>query len=146
MFPRAAVVAAVILSAGSIGCDASTASPVPPGDEYVLRSIADMPVPAPWAPNTALDTRMMSATLTLRPDGTGSWHAVVEESVGGTTYQQDSEFTYGLTGTAISVSFTCPDLASCIAGPHLTGRVTATGIIFTTSLTTRAPLVFDVVP
>ncbi|HEX9565361.1 MAG TPA: hypothetical protein VF981_15375 [Gemmatimonadaceae bacterium] len=137
--------ASSLVALSLLACDSPTGNPQLPSDNYALRSIANVAVPAPWTPNPAIETRMLSASLRLWPDGTGTWHAVIESEPMIATYQQDSDFTYVRTGAGIEVSLGCPDNASCIAGPHLIGDVTASGIIFTTSLITRAPLVFDAV-
>lgn len=112
---------------------------------WALRSIDGVMLPAPWAQNEALVSRMTSATLLLRADGTGTWHAVIEETPGGTLLTEDADVTYTRDGANIAISFTCNDLADCIAGPHLVGTWSDTGLTITTSLVTRAPLVFEAV-
>jgi hypothetical protein len=116
-----------------------------PGDDYVLKSIAGVDLPAPWAEYEGISARMMSATLTLREDGTGTWRAVTESELNGPTTEWESEVTYSLDGSGIAIDFVCSDLADCIAGPHFLGEVTATGILISTSTVMRAPLVFDAV-
>jgi hypothetical protein len=130
---------------GLVACDSRVFGPEAPGEDYVLRSIADIPLPAPWTPNPGLETRMMSAGLRLNTDGTGTWHAVVESELMGPTYEQETEAVWESSGGSVEVTLVCDDLSSCIAGPHLSGEFTETGIRFSHSVITRAPLVFDAV-
>ena len=59
---------------------------------------------------------------------------------------QQQEFEYRTSGSAIEVDYPCNDviivMASCIAGPHHTGTLTAEGLVFDVSRTGRAPLVY----
>jgi hypothetical protein len=128
------------------------------GNAFVLRSIDGVALPALWAQGENVTARMTSATLTLRDDGTGTWHAVIEETPGGTTIPFDDDLTYVLDGTNIELTYVCNDVlapflsgsmgsgADCIAGPHLVGVMTPLGLTITASLVTRAPMVFESVP
>ena len=111
----------------------------------MLQSIDGVPLPAPYTQNTALTNRMFADTLILGVGGKGQWRAVVEDSYGGAKRRDVENFTYSGT-THIEIEFYCPDVASCIAPPHLAGDVTSNGIVFTISRVTRAPLVFERVP
>jgi hypothetical protein len=126
---------------GFAACSDSNA-PGLDGRVYVLRSIDGIALPAPYAENPQLDSRMFADTLVLRDDGTGDWRTVVEESVGGAKQHVVETLTW--TGTTyIEIAFTCPPGADCIAPPHLAGDVTPGGILFTVSKVTRAPLDFQ---
>ena len=131
----------------STACDSpSEPAPTLNANGYVLQSIDGVPLPAPWAPSGTVTSRMRSATLTLHEGGTGTWHAVIEETPGGATITEDRDLTYVLDGTHLEISYQCNDLGSCIAGPHLVGSLTSHGLTITTSLVTLAPLVFEAVP
>jgi hypothetical protein len=123
-----------------IGCHDSTA-PGLLGTMYVLQSIDGQPLPAPYAANLQLPDRMFADTLVLRDDGTGESRTVIEESLGGAKDHQVQQLTYSGTNH-VEITFTCPPGALCIEGPHLSGDVSAGGIVFSVSKVTRAPLVF----
>jgi hypothetical protein len=125
---------------------ASCRSPVQPlGDTYVLRSIAGIALPAAYAPNLDLPARKLADTLFLRGDGTGEIHATIEEALGGAVIRQDGQVTYTQHGNDLEVSYVCPSnaAAQCLAQPHLTGRLTFTGILFDRAAVSRAPLVYE---
>lgn len=112
------------------------------GAVYELRTIDGEALPAPYGENLQYPNRMFADTLVLRADGSGEWRIVVEDSPGGAKRHAVDAFHY--TGQShIEITFVCPPLALCIAPPHLTGDVTETGIVFSMSRVTRAPLVFD---
>jgi hypothetical protein len=89
---------------------------------------------------------MLSSYLHFRGDGTGVWISLIEIGDGSGTFEQTSEFTYTQNGPAITISLRCPDTASCIAGPHLVGDVTANTLLIPTSNVIRTPLVFELAP
>jgi hypothetical protein len=121
----------------------STTEPL--GEVYVLRSIAGVPMPAPYAPNLEFSARKIADTLFLGADGTGDAHTVMEESLGGRVFTFNEGVTYTRRGNDVEVSYECPPnaLALCVAPPHLIGKVTATGIQFVESRVSRAPLVYE---
>ena len=123
-------------------CENSTAVPAG-GSRYALRSIAGNALPAAYALNPAVTSRVFADTLVLREDGTGEWKAVIENSFGGSTFTGSAELTYTQRDATISISFVCPDLASCIAPPHLVGEVTSDGLDIQMSRVSRAPLVYE---
>jgi hypothetical protein len=114
------------------------------GERYVLRSIAGIALPAPYAQNPQHNARILADTLILREDGTGEWRALIEQSLNGPTNTARIEVTFTQDGDDIAVSFVCPDLASCVAPPHYVGEALSGGdrIEFRTSRVTRAPLIY----
>ena len=123
-----------------ISCDSPTE--VVLGPTYVMRSIANDPLPAPWAPNDAVSGRILGSSMMISDDGKGLWFATYEGE-GGQTYHQDSGFAYTRDGNDIAITLTCPPNASCIAGPHLVGRILEDGLRITTSNVIRTPVVFE---
>ena len=123
-------------------CENSTAVDAR-GSRYALRSIAGNPLPAAYAPNPSVTSRVFADTLVLREDGTGEWKAVIENSFGGPTFVGTAELTYTQRDATIRISFVCPDLASCIEPPHLVGEVTSDGLDIQMSRVSRAPLVYE---
>ena len=115
------------------------------GSTYALRSIAGIPLPAPYAQNPQFAGRIMSASIVLREDGTGEWRTVTEDSLGGPTHAGTAELTYTQRAGAITISLVCNDMGACIAPPHLVGEVTSGGraIDFPLSRITRAPLSYE---
>ena len=129
-----------------LGCSNATA-PLPVVGDYSLTSIAGVALPAPFADNP---WRMISATITLRDDGTGTWRAVVEVDPNGTTNTWSQEITYVRVGTRLELTFRCFDIrrvagddAPCVSGPHFVGKASPGRIVFTTSNIMRVPQVFQ---
>jgi hypothetical protein len=133
--------AALVLAA--VACGDGTGPTLTDGDIFVLRSIAGVVVPAPWAPNPGATERMLSAALTLHEDGTGTWVAVVETAVSGPTVAWNNDVTWVRSGDHLEIDIECDDLGSCIPGPHLVGDLTETGFTVTESSVTRSPLIFE---
>lgn len=123
-------------------CQDSTAVPAG-GSRYALRSIAGNPLPAAYAQNPSETSRVFADTLVLRDDGTGERKSVIESSFGGPTFAGTAELTYTQRDAAISISFVCADMGSCIAPPHLVGEVNSDGLGFQLSKVSRAPLVYE---
>jgi len=116
------------------------------GTRYVLRSIEGVPLPARYAENRSLTTLMTADTLELRDDGTGAWRPTTLEPETSVQSRQNTEVTFTRSGNTISVVMRCPPGALCIRPPHLVGTISDNGIVFTESLVSRAPLVFDRIP
>lgn len=118
------IVAVMILVAAS-ACDATTA----PDDfvaEYALVSLASQALPASPSTHEPVTT-ILADTVRLRIDGTGErvvWY--VSGNLRALFTDRD-ELTWRAIGDSLEVSFPCDDvvLASCIAPPHLAGRIGA---------------------
>ena len=115
------------------------------GTRYVLTSIAGRALPAPYAQNLALDDRVQAGTLTLGADGRGEWTLRIAEAATGRVRDSREPFDYAWQGGGgrFAASFRCPDTASCIAPPHLFGRVAeGGGLVIDSSRVTRAPMLY----
>ena len=115
----------------------------PIADVYMLRSIADVALPAPYAPNPDYPNRLISGNLILYEDGTGHWEAIVEIEVGGATFDTDTDLVWSRRGNELTITLECNDTASCVAGPHFSGIVGDDRLIVPTSTIMRTPLVFE---
>jgi len=162
MFVRVGVV--VIIGGILIsGCRAAVdPDPFRMGQVFVLQSIAGVALPAPEAQSSACGSLVVADTLVLYENGTGLRRTVqdvpsYEGAVDPVTCEpaasgprkrmtQENDFAYRLSGAAIEVDYPCNDviiiMASCIAGPHHTGTLSAQGLVFSASNTGRAPLVY----
>ncbi len=123
-------------------CQDSTAVPAG-GSRYALRSIAGNPLPAIYAQNPDVTSRVIADTLLLREDGTGEWKAVIENFFGGPTHVGSAELTYTQRDASITIAFVCDDMGSCLAPPHLVGEIDSSGLEFHLSRISRAPLVYE---
>ena len=163
MRARGAVVLILVGTIAALGCRAAVdPDPFGAGSVFVLQSIAGESLPATEAQNAACRSLVVADTLALYDDGTGVRRTVLDvpsyegavdpvtcESAASSPRKrvtQENDFTYRLNGTAIAVDYPCNDviivMASCIAGPHHTGMLTAEGLVFDVSRTGRAPLVY----
>jgi hypothetical protein len=134
---RLAIAAAALLA----GCGLASPLDDVPGPRYALVSIEGRALPAPWAPNRAVDDRVTAGELVLA-DGRGAWALTVVSATTGRARRDEAAFTYRTVGERILVEFPCNDTGSCIGPPHLQGVVTADRVVFDSSRVTRAPLVF----
>jgi hypothetical protein len=140
------VVPAFIIGVAALAsCSASFLAPAV-RDRYALRTIGGDSLPAKFAVNPDFPGRIVADTLILRKDGSGEERTVVADIPGVSTRTTRVEFTYLLASNRIEISYDCPDMATCIAPPHLTGTRGTAGIIFDVSKVTRVPLVFDIIP
>jgi hypothetical protein len=143
MYLRIAIGAAAVIAAGC-GDDvtvANVAGGPSLGTRYTLTSIEGQPLPAPYAQNRLSAERVRAGALTLGPGTRGQWTLTVD-GANGRPRQEDAGLSWALQGDRVTVSLDCPALASCVAPPHLFGRVMEWGIVFDSSRVTRAPLVF----
>lgn len=135
-------ISVLIAAAITVGCDSSTA---PIADVYVLRSIANAALPAPYAPNPEYPNRLISGSLILFEDGSGRWEAVAELELGGATFDFESELQWSREGNDLTITLACNDVASCVAGPHFSGTLSADRLTVPASNVMRTPLVFEAV-
>src|SRR3954462_15790121 len=110
--------AAGIVLAAAMGCSADTASPLG-RDFYALQSVAGIPLPAPYAQNPYYNGLVVADSMAFREDGTGTRHAIYQQESSTERYATDEGFSWTRDGNNIAITFVCPALASCIAGPHL---------------------------
>jgi hypothetical protein len=134
----------VVLSFAAVLLCGCNLEPDVAGERYVLRSIAGIALPAPYAQNPQHTARILADTIVLREDGTGEWRALIEQSLNGPAHVARVELTYTQDGDDIAVSFVCKDGAACVAPPHYVGEALSGGdrIEFRTSRVTRAPLIY----
>lgn len=140
---RAASVLVLSLAALlAVGCDSDPIAPSDVAGTYVLLSINGKPLPAPPDDRIWVDTRpeVVADTLRLAADGSGSSVRVQEmiEPIGDdtTVFRVESPLHYRTTEGGIAITFDCPPnaLMSCVAGPHITARLSATGLVATQNL------------
>jgi hypothetical protein len=115
-------------------------------ERYVLRSIDGDPLPAVFRDGDFATLSIIADTLFLAVDGTG-YEVQLLESISKAdghshAYSSVSDLEYTVTDGNISVAYECPDMASCIAPPHMVGAITITGIVFDVALG-RVPLQFE---
>jgi hypothetical protein len=108
-------------------CD-SPAGPMEGGEAYELKSVAGDEVPAIVLQNEHVTVVLLADTLRFFGEGRGVElrHQEVTYTNGPETPEVsriETAFGYGIAGDSIEISYVCPSFASCIAGPHLTGRV-----------------------
>jgi hypothetical protein len=125
-----------LLALLAAGCDSDPVEPRQVAAEFVLQSVNGAPLPAEKFDNGTFSFILLSETLRLEEDGSGT-----QESVHRTDFadpakpdqRTDSLFplTYRLRGDRLEVSFHCPPNALCTEGPHLTGRMDGAALVLT---------------
>lgn len=138
---RAASVLVLSLAALlAVGCDSDPIAPFDVADTYVLLSIDGDALPAYAGYSGPADEAVLVVADTLRLAANGSGSLVrVEEIVhdpssgDGSRTRYETELHYETTEGGIAITFDCPDnaLMLCIAGPHMTARLGATGLTAT---------------
>jgi hypothetical protein len=118
-------------------------APLDYDSNYTLTSIAGEPLPAEEFHSDFVRVVTVSETLRFRPDGTGNRISVeqVEEPVGTAPEEMrfDTPFHYVVENGRVQIAFDCPPNASCVAPPHMLGRLTSDGIRFDFVLGARVP-------
>lgn len=122
-----AVLAALLFTVGA--CDLPLESESLAGT-YALVSVSGAPLPAVLFDDEQHGRlELVSQTLRLRGDGTGSMVDVTRHRPAGATATRpaesgETELRYRRNDDRLEISFVCPPNALCAEGPHLTGRAT----------------------
>jgi hypothetical protein len=125
----AAVAAALLMLVGSTGCESFLAYTADQGT-YVLESVGGRPLPALVLENEWSRVAILSDTVRLQSDGTGTKVYAVdveylkEPNRDGKTLIE-RRISYQLKGEAIEVPNICGPAELCTPPPHWTGRITA---------------------
>ena len=140
-----ALLPAVVL----LACDNSTEPPPVETTTYVLRQVDGDPLPTVLLATELVQVRVLSDTLRLRSDGSGSISGVRETIP--LTPDAPAEgpqpiaipLHYQTSGNQIEIAFDCPDLAICIPPPHLIANADGGLVVhWAPSLKGREPLVY----
>jgi hypothetical protein len=142
---------AVLAVASLPACESSTDAEPSLSGSYVLRTVAGESLPTVLSTNEFYEFRVLADTLRLTPGGTGTLSGV-EQARSLTPSLPDEEpesvtiqFHYQVSGAnEIAIAFDCPDNGNCVAPPHMTARLTNTGlqVSWAPSLGGRNPMVF----
>ena len=126
----------------SLSCGDPT-GPLDRDGYYALVTVDGDPLPAQVFQNESVRVTSVSETLRFRPDGTGTRvsEELVEQPAGATPEQMhfDTPFHYIVANGRVQIGFDCPPNASCVAPPHMIGRMTGAGISFDYVLGARTP-------
>ena len=134
-------------------CGSSTGPSETPG-VYVLRQVADNPLPAILTENENYTTYVLADTLRLHGNGTGSVSEVLESVPVGSDLPAPgpmhikTDFTYTTTANGdLEITFLCPPMALCIAPPHLIARLIPKGLNarWGPHMVGRAPLLYTLI-
>lgn len=111
------------------------------GDIYILESISERSLPAPYSAIAESTNRIHADTIAFDVNGSGE-RRTLYDSYQGTMRLARATFTYNRMGGRVEIAFDCRDTEVCIAPPQLAGTITNTGLTITESKITRLPLVF----
>ena len=132
----------------TLSCNDPT-GPLVDDARYDLVHIAGEALPAQAFQTDLVRVTTESETLRFRADGTGSdiRSQLVEQPAGATPEEMhfDTPFHYVVANGRIQIGFDCPPNASCVAPPHMIGRMTSAGISFDYVLGARTPQEFVLV-
>ena len=116
---------------------------------FALRSVGDDALPAVAVDNGHVRITILADTIRLRPDGVAERH-VIERTLsitglppGEKVRASTQRFTWRMEGQRFTGEFGCPDFASCVAPPHLTGTIEPGALTLDYALYYRVPLVYD---
>jgi hypothetical protein len=141
--------AAASLIGLSLGCSQSTA-PVDSAAVFVLRRVQAEAVPTVMTQTQFVIVRVISDTIRLARDGTGTISGVREViplqngSSDGPEHVAIN-FHYRRTNNHLEFEFDCPDMATCVPGPHLVADVLGNNLSATwgPSMVGRSPLLYE---
>jgi hypothetical protein len=108
------------------------------GDVYVLRSIAGVPVPAPYPQNPANVDNIITDTIAFLSANIGERRTVYGSRSG----VERTKFTYTRNDSRVEIWFPCPANADCVAGPHIVGNLSSSDFVGDITRTSRGPLVY----
>jgi hypothetical protein len=146
---------AALVIALSSACSGESLAPGTLGEEYVLASVANDPLPTTLYTTSSASLHIISQSIRFGPKGAGSItettemvpHSASEASEG------PKQRTYGIHWVEregrVEVNFDCSSgTADCLPGPHLIGQIEGNTIQATwgPGLSGRAPLRYEVVP
>ena len=140
----------VIVAALTLACDESLG----PGDAagtYVLRQVEQDPLPTTLSANEFFAVRVISDTIRMRSDGTGTISGVREAMPlqpgvpGDGAVYITSNIRFKAVGDQLEIEYECPDLALCVPPPHLIAQVLRDGLTarWGPSMSGRSPLVYE---
>ena len=112
-------------------------------DFYALQTVAGVALPAPYATNPSYNGLLVADSLAFRQGGTGLRHWVYQEEGSTQRVALEEDFNWTREGNSIAITFVCPPMALCIAGPHLVGTIDEVTLTITQSVVTRQPLVYQ---
>jgi hypothetical protein len=144
----------VTLFAGlAIGCRDSL-GPKPVADTFALQRVAGDPLPTVLYDNGLIATRVISDTIRLQNDGTGTISGVRETAPlqPGITAEPPTHRTtdihYQVDGGRIQITYDCPPGALCVPPPHLIADLTENGlqVRWGPRMDGRNPLLYTRVP
>jgi hypothetical protein len=126
----------------AIGCGNDPIAPSEVAGTYVLLSIDGNALPAAAGYQGPADGAVIviADTLRLAADGSGSLVRVEQPFPDPSSVERfESTLHYHTTQGGLEITFDCPPdaLMLCVAGPHITARLGATGLIATRLLGTQ---------
>ena len=140
-----AMLAMLPLAALTLGCH-ETFGPDDVAGTYVLERVGGAQLPAEVFSDGTGSVRIAADTLRLQTNGRGS---IVSERVivpsgtapaSPTSSRLESALIFRVVDGRIEMDFVCPPNALCAAGPHLTGRRYAGGLLVEAPSLADAPL------
>jgi hypothetical protein len=140
-----------ILIALALACNGDLGPGTLSSDTYVLQEVDGDPVPAVLYSNEFVEFYVVSDTIRLRPDGTGTISGVrsampLQPGIPGgqdpTWGTADIRFRRVLRG--IEIDYVCPANADCVAPPHLFAveRGDRLEVSWAPSLLGRSPMIY----
>ena len=115
---------------------------------FALQSVGGDALPAVAVDSGHVRITIVADTIRLHPDGIAERH-LVERTLsitglppGEKVRTSTERFTYRTEGHRFTGEFACPDFASCVAPPHLTGTLEPAALTLDYALYYRVPLVY----
>ena len=139
-----------ILPALTLACNESL-GPRNAAGTYVLRQVEQDPLPTTLSANEFFAVRVISDTIRMRSDGTGTISGVREAVPlqpgvpGDGPVYITSNIRFKAVGDQLEIEYECPDLALCVPPPHLIAQVLQDGLTarWGPSMSGRSPLVYE---
>jgi hypothetical protein len=134
----------------SLGCSHSITGPVDPTAVFILRRIQQQALPTVMTQTEFVVVRVISDTIRLARDGTGTISGVrevipLQNGAGNGPEHVVINFHYQQTNNRIEIEFDCPDMATCVPGPHLIANSAGNQLTATwgASMVGRSPLIYE---